>query len=107
MPQVVAGSDIIGDGARTVRVPVRMLEHYRFKLRPDANAQGVGQGSAKPGDLLGEANARQQTRQQGCRRHRTRPDPSCLLEFKVDDIIDWMWEELQQAQFAAARRPIG
>ena len=43
LPQVVAGSDIIGDGARTVRVPVRMLEHYRFKLRPDANAQAVGQ----------------------------------------------------------------
>ena len=27
LPQVVASSDIIGDGARTVRVPVRMLEH--------------------------------------------------------------------------------
>src|SRR5712672_2724978 len=56
LPQIVAGSDIINDGARTVRVPVRMLEHYRFRLRSDSEPQGVGQGTAKPGDLLGPAN---------------------------------------------------
>lgn len=94
LPQVVAGSDIIGDGARTVRVPVRMLEHYRFKLRPDANAQGVGQGSAKPGDLLGEANAGNKPGNKGAG-GTERGGPELLLEFKVDDIIDWMWEELQ------------
>jgi uncharacterized protein len=94
LPQVVAGSDIIGDGARTVRVPVRMLEHYRFKLRPDANAQGVGQGSAKPGDLLGEANAGNKPGNKGAG-GTERGGPELLLEFKVDDIIDWMWEELR------------
>ena len=33
LPQVVAGADVLSRGQSTVRVPVRMLEHYRFKLR--------------------------------------------------------------------------
>src|SRR3984957_5471359 len=53
LPQIVAGSDIINDGARTVRVPVRMLEHYRFRLLSTGEGQGVGQGKAKAGDGLG------------------------------------------------------
>src|ERR1700685_817418 len=57
LPQVVAGSDITKGGARTVRVPVRMLEHYRFQLRDDGGQTGVGQGKAKPGDVLGQANS--------------------------------------------------
>ena len=55
LPQIVSGSDIINDGSRTVRVPVRMLEHYRFRLLSTGEGQGVGQGKAKPGDLLGQA----------------------------------------------------
>src|SRR5580704_11321477 len=53
LPQIVSGSDIINDGSRTVRVPVRMLEHYRFRLLSTGEGQGVGQGKAKPGDVLG------------------------------------------------------
>jgi uncharacterized sporulation protein YeaH/YhbH (DUF444 family) len=93
LPQIVSGSDIINDGTRTVRVPVRMLEHYRFKLRPDAESQGVGQGTAKPGDLLGPANP---GGKQGKGAGGTeRGGPELLLEFKIDEIIDWMWEELR------------
>jgi hypothetical protein len=33
LPQVVAGADVLTRGTSTVRVPVRMLEHYRFRLR--------------------------------------------------------------------------
>ncbi|MGA2188978.1 MAG: DUF444 family protein [Steroidobacteraceae bacterium] len=94
LPQIVAGSDIINDGARTVKVPVRMLEHYRFRLRHDAEAQGVGQGSAKPGDLLGPANAGSKPGGKGAG-GTERGGADLLLEFKVDDIIDWMWEELR------------
>src|SRR5271170_8116222 len=56
LPQIVSGSDIINDGSRTIRVPVRMLEHYRFRLLTSGESQGVGQGKAKPGDVLGQAN---------------------------------------------------
>src|SRR3984885_12263057 len=58
IPQIVAGSEIINDGSRTVRVPVRMLEHYRFRLRESGESSGVGQGKAKPGDVLGQGNTR-------------------------------------------------
>lgn len=93
LPQIVGGSDIINDGTRSVRVPVRMLEHYRFRLRSAAEAQGVGQGKAKPGDVLGRP-------QPGGRGGRDaggteRGGTELMLEFKVDDIIDWMWEELR------------
>jgi uncharacterized sporulation protein YeaH/YhbH (DUF444 family) len=94
LPQIVSGSDIISDGARTVRVPVRMLEHYRFRLRTDTEPQGVGQGAAKPGDLLGPANAGSKPGGKGAG-GTERGGAELLLEFKVNDIIEWMWEELK------------
>jgi uncharacterized protein len=94
LPQLVSGSDIISDGARTVRVPVRMLEHYRFRLRADTEPQGVGQGAAKPGDLLGPANAGSKPGGKGAG-GTERGGAELLLEFKVNDIIEWMWDELK------------
>jgi uncharacterized sporulation protein YeaH/YhbH (DUF444 family) len=94
LPQIVAGSDIINDGARTVRVPVRMLEHYRFRLLNNGEAQGVGQGKAKPGDVLGQANPSQGPGQKGAG-GKERGGTELMLEFKVDDVIDWLWEELK------------
>jgi uncharacterized protein len=94
LPQIVASSDIINDGARTVRVPVRMLEHYRFRLRSDSEPQGVGQGTAKPGDLLGPAKTGNKPGGKGAG-GTDRGGTELLLEFKIDDIIDWMWEELK------------
>ena len=94
LPQIVSGSDIISDGARTVRVPVRMLEHYRFRLRTDTEPQGVGQGAAKPGDLLGPVNTGSKPGGKGAG-GTERGGAELLLEFKVNDIIEWMWEELK------------
>src|SRR5271169_3551676 len=93
LPQIVAGSDIINGGARTVHVPVRMLEHYRFQLRADGEQTGVGQGKAKQGDVLGPANAGGPG-QKGSG-GRERGGTELLLEFKVDEVIDWLWEDLQ------------
>ena len=94
LPQIVAGSDIINGGGGTVHVPVRMLEHYRFRLRDDGEQTGVGQGKAKPGDVLGQANADggQGQKGSGGREH---GGTDLMLEFKVDEIIDWLWEDLQ------------
>ena len=94
LPQIVAGSDIINDGTRTVRVPVRMLEHYRFRLRSTGESQGVGQGKAKPGDMLGQANQGNKPGQKNAG-GMERGGAELLLEFKVDDIIDWMWDDLK------------
>ena len=57
LPQIIAGGDVINENARTVRVPVRMLEHYHFRLRRPGESQGVGQGNAKPGDVLADPSA--------------------------------------------------
>src|SRR5262245_26844465 len=54
LPEIVAGADVINEGARTVRVPVRMLEHYHFRLRRPEEQEGAGQGDAKPGDVLAQ-----------------------------------------------------
>ncbi len=94
LPLIVAGSDIINDGSRSVRVPVRMLEHYRFRLLAGGDSQGVGQGKAKPGDVLGQANPASGPGQKGAG-GKERGAPELMLEFKVDDIIDWLWEDMQ------------
>ncbi|MDP3772368.1 MAG: DUF444 family protein [bacterium] len=42
---------ITSDGNKKIKIPLRFLDQYRFKY---GNAQsGVGQGSGKPGDVLG------------------------------------------------------
>jgi uncharacterized sporulation protein YeaH/YhbH (DUF444 family) len=94
LPQIVAGADMINHGARTVRVPVRMLEHYRFRLRDTGESQGVGQGKAKPGDVLGQGSASAGPGRKGAG-GKERGGTDLLLEFKVDEIIDWLWEDLK------------
>jgi uncharacterized protein len=93
LPQIVAGADVLGGGASTVRVPVKMLEHYRFRLRNTNEQQGVGQGQAKPGDRIGrpqqdgDAQRGQGGNEEGGIQY--------TLEFRIDDIVDWLWEEMQ------------
>ena len=94
LPQIVTGSDIINDGSRTVRVPVRMLEHYRFRLLSDGESQGVGQGKAKPGDVLGQASPSGGPGQKGAG-GKERGGTELMLEFKVDEVIDWLWDDLK------------
>jgi hypothetical protein len=93
LPEIVAGADVLGGGARTVRVPVRMLEHYHFRLRSPETQEGVGQGPAKPGDVL-----QQPQRGRGANKGpggRDEGGIEFLLEFKVEDIVDWLWEEME------------
>jgi uncharacterized sporulation protein YeaH/YhbH (DUF444 family) len=94
LPQIVSGADVISDGARTVRVPVRMLEHYRFRLLSTGEAQGVGQGKAKPGDVLGPSNPGGPSGQKGSG-GKDHGGIELMLEFKVDDIVEWLWEDLK------------
>jgi len=94
LPQIVAGADIINHGDHTVRVPVRMLEHYRFRLRSGGQGTGVGQGAAKPGDVLGQPRSEGSPGQKGTG-GTDRGGIELTLEFKVDDIIDWLWDEMK------------
>ena len=50
---LLAGGDFISNPTeRTVRVPVRMLEHARFKLADPQSESGAGQGEGDVGDVL-------------------------------------------------------
>lgn len=96
LPDLISESDIItGSQERTVRVPVRMLEHARFRLS-DTQAQShsdAGQGQGEPGDILRPAQPGQQDDEgQG---DNGEGEVKLLLELKVDDIMDWLWEELK------------
>ncbi len=93
LPEAIAGGDVLSGGTKTIRVPVRMLEHYHFRLRPPEQQQGVGQGTAKPGDSLGQAGAAPAPGKGGGGRNDGGFE--FLLEFKIDDIVDWLWEEMK------------
>jgi uncharacterized sporulation protein YeaH/YhbH (DUF444 family) len=103
LPEIVAGADVINEGARTVRVPVRMLEHYHFRLRRPQEAQGAGQGSAKPGDVL--AQPQREGKGEKGQGGRDEGEMQLLLEFKIDDIVDWLWEEMQLPNLKARVGP--
>lgn len=94
LPNLVAGPDVItGSQDRTVQVPVKLLEHARFRLSDARSESNAGQGQGKPGDVLRQA----QPDLGGDEGEGGNNDGELkmLLEFKVDDIIDWLWEELQ------------
>src|SRR5690625_671969 len=56
LPELIAGSDILSRPSdRTVHVPVRFLEHYRFRLRDRNRNSGVGQDKEEPGDVYRRA----------------------------------------------------
>jgi uncharacterized sporulation protein YeaH/YhbH (DUF444 family) len=95
LPEMIAGSDILGRPAsRTVRIPVRFLEHYRFRLNPAAEHSGVGQGGGHPNDVYepgqGETGQDGQPGAGGSGGGELR----FVLELRIEDIVDWIWEEL-------------
>ncbi|MDB5854209.1 MAG: hypothetical protein JWR22_2250 [Herminiimonas sp.] len=95
LPDLIAGSDLItGPQDQTVRVPVRMLEHARFRLsdsHQEAQAD-AGQGQGKPGDVLRPAQRGSGDDGQG---DNGEGEVKLVLELQVDDIMDWLWEELK------------
>ncbi len=104
LPQIVAGGDVMNGGARTVRVPVRMLEHYHFRLRRPEESQGAGQGKAKPGDVFSDPSKQRGPGEKGAG-GQEEGEVQLLLEFKVDDIVDWLWEEMQLPNLKARVGP--
>jgi uncharacterized sporulation protein YeaH/YhbH (DUF444 family) len=94
LPEVIAGADVLSRAQSTVQVPVRMLEHYRFRLRSRDRIAGVGQGAAKPGDQLAPPGEPTDGPGRGVGGDEEGAI-EFVLEFQVDDIVDWLWEEMQ------------
>lgn len=94
LPDLIAGSDILSRPShRTVQVPVRFLEHYRLRLRSPKEQSGVGQGAGEPGDVYrqGQRDGSGQSSAGGSGEGELR----FVLELNVEDIVDWIWDELQ------------
>ena len=102
LPELIAGPDLItGSATRTVQVPLRMLEHARFRLADSRARAGVGQGRGQPGDVLqildpARAGAAEPGKGgDGGKGGSADGEVSLLLEFSVDEVMDWIWEELK------------
>ena len=95
LPEILSGEDLMtGDSKnRTVMVPVKFLEHSRFRLADPASQQGAGQGRGQPGDVLqpGREKGDAQSQAGGTENGEIR----FVVEMKLDEIIDWIWEELK------------
>jgi hypothetical protein len=93
---LVSGPDLISGPQqdKTVQVPVRMLEHARFRLLQgqDDTQSAAGQGAAQPGDILRQA-PRMPHDDEG-QAGQDDGQIQLLMELKVDDIMDWLWEEM-------------
>jgi uncharacterized sporulation protein YeaH/YhbH (DUF444 family) len=96
LPDLIAGPDLItGSQQRTVQVPVRMLEHARFKLADARSEGGAGQGDGQPGDVLHTADPADAQKAAPGQGGNGEGEVSLLLEFSVDEVMDWIWEELK------------
>lgn len=95
LPDLVAEMDVLSRPEnRSVRVPVRFMEHYRFRLRDTEEEQGVGQGKVQPGDVLRRARQAQTGGGEGGAGEGD-GSISFVLEFQIDEVLDWLWEELR------------
>jgi uncharacterized protein len=93
---LLAESDLMTrPNERTVRVPIKVLEHARFRLADAAQQRGAGQGGAQTGDTLRPAGAGAEAG--GAQGEGGSEEGSfrLQLELKVDDLLDWLAEELQ------------
>jgi uncharacterized protein len=102
LPELIADSDLLPSADRTVQVPVRFLEHARLRLRDADQSEGVGQGAGKPGDQLVPPGDGTSAKGAGGNEE---GGYQFILELKIDDIVDWLWEEMQLPNLKARVGP--
>src|SRR5690349_7772457 len=102
LPELLANSDLMTrPGNRTVAVPVKFLEHSRLRLADAQVQQGAGQGRGEPGDIL--QPGREEGEAQGSQGGTGDGEIRFMVELKVDEIVDWLWEELKLPELKPKR----
>ena len=102
LPELLSGADLMTrPGNRTVAVPVKFLEHARLRLADPQVQSGAGQGRGEPGDILqpGREDGEQGAQSGGTRDGEIR----FVVELKIDEIVDWLWEELKLPELKPKR----
>jgi len=95
LPEALSAPDLMtAPGQRGVRVPLKLLEHARFRLSDEHSTTGAGQGPGQPGDILRSPYFDDDDNGAGGEGGAV----TLLMEFSVDEIMDWLWEELQLPQ---------
>jgi hypothetical protein len=105
--KIISGGDVINDTARTVRVPVQDARALPLPAAPPrATQQGAGQGKAKPGDVLLGSNPNSAARaEKGPGGQGDGEHAAAARDSRVDDIVDWLWEEMQLPNLKARVGP--
>lgn len=94
LPELLTGADLITrPDNRTVLVPVRLLEHSRFRLLDQGAQSGAGQGKGEAGQVLRPGSDGSDRASGGAGTEDG--EVKFVLELKVDEIVDWLWEELK------------
>ncbi|MBI1890611.1 MAG: DUF444 family protein [Burkholderiales bacterium] len=105
LANLISGPDLItGPQDQTVHVPVKLLEHARFRLSDNASdtQTAAGQGAGKPGDVLRQIPSMPGDDEgEG---DENEGEVRLLMELKVDDIMDWLWEELKLPDLEPRRK---
>ena len=102
LPELLSSSDLMtGPGSRTVAVPVKFLEHARLRLADAQVQQGAGQGKGEPGDVL--QPGREEGGEQGQAGGTNDGEIRFVVELKLDEIVDWLWEELKLPELKPKR----
>lgn len=78
---------------RTVLVPVRLIEHARFRLREPAAETAAGQGAGESGQVLRPAQPR--AGEDEGRGGTGEGEVNFVIELKIDDVLDWLWDEMK------------
>jgi uncharacterized sporulation protein YeaH/YhbH (DUF444 family) len=93
LPDVISAPDLMtGPDQRSVQVPLKLLEHARFKLSDGRTAIGAGQGPARPGDVLRAPDYDLDEAGEG---GDAEGEVRLLMEFALDDILEWLWDEFK------------
>ncbi len=93
LPDLLSGDDVISKPTnRSVLVPVKFLEHARFRLMEPGAEQGAGQGKGEAGDVLRRARDDGAGSRAG---GTANGEVRFVLELKIDEMVDWLWEELK------------
>ncbi|ELX08733.1 hypothetical protein Jab_2c07900 [Janthinobacterium sp. HH01] len=93
LPDIISSPDLMSEaGQRSVQVPLRLLEHARFRLAEGNSNTAAGQGPGQPGDLLLPAD---DVHGDGSGAGNAPGEVTLMMELAVDDILDWLWEEFQ------------
>jgi len=101
LPDLLSSENLISQpGSRKVLVPVRLLEHARLRLAEAAEHQGAGQGRGEPGEVLRPA---EQEAERAGEAGTDRGEIRFVVELKVDEIVDWLWEELKLPELKPRR----